>query len=274
MVGRSWVLWLAFAGCTNTKTATTTEAPLIDGPVGLLIILDNSASMVAFSETLVNELEDGLAVLADLDVRIGVTTPDVEGLAGELLGGGTFESDEISRVANTIRNHAICDSGLNCGSGEAEPLEAAFLAACRAAEAPAASCTSDVQVDGTVFASPLAERDLGSSSELLAGGRTLVTIVLSDEGDSSRRMAQGDFDPQVYVDAVKANGHGWISLVIGPPVDDQSEPVCPSPAPDWSAMRLVLSADQTGGTALPILDKDCEPLGAGDQVADALAHLF
>jgi len=129
-----------------------------------------------------------------------------------------------------------------CGSGTEEGLEAALLALCRAASSPPASCFDH-------SGSPLSQDDAGSNPGFLRPDTPTVVLILSDEGDGSRGLSQGDDDPQDYLDLFQEIGGALSIAVVGPAYDSEAHTFeCNSGgATSWGTGRYQQAAEITGG---------------------------
>ncbi|TVQ92180.1 MAG: hypothetical protein EA397_07410 [Deltaproteobacteria bacterium] len=108
----------------------------------------------------------------------------------------------------------------NCGSGQEEPLEAALLAMCRTLDPSDSSANVQELLDICEERTPF-DRDADglSNDGLLRENSTLVAIIVTDEGDGSRRLTQGDPDPQPYLDLYRRFPTRMTWAVIGPNTD-------------------------------------------------------
>ena len=161
--------------------------------------------------------------------------------------------DEVSREALDC----VCGESAwvgNCGGGTEMGLESAYLAACRAVDDPPEACF-ETRVG-------LTEDDVGSHAGFLRPGATFIPVIVTDEGDSSLRMAPTERIPQVYADLFDELGvfHSW--AVIGPAVDDDLESICLGPT-SWGILRYEYITQGTGGRMVDIHDRDCEPVNFG-----------
>jgi len=170
------------------------------------------------------------------------------------------------------------------GSGDEEPLEAALMALCRSVDDPPETCfdsqsafghtvptggdaveycpffVDQADYDAWVEDNPDTACDFethdttGVDSDFLRPETTVVVVVVSDEGDNSRRLAQGEDDPQVYLDAFAEFDRTVKFVEIGPNYDPETKNVkCVTiSVPTWSAERMVSIAEQTGGFYSPI----------------------
>ena len=127
------------------------------------------------------------------------------------------------------------------GSGDEEPLEAALMALCRSVPDPPEACYNEL--------APFA-----STTELTNDGwyreeGTIVVVTVSDEGDNSRRLAQGEEDPEPYLEAFQSFEKPVKFVSIGLEIDpDTLGPICPTTTvPVWSIERMQTLARETGG---------------------------
>lgn len=139
----------------------------------------------------------------------------------------------------------ICGAGWEpppCGSGNEEGLEAALLALCRATSSPPDSCFDHA-------GSPLTQADAGSNPGFLRPETPTVVLILTDEGDGSRVLSQGEDDPQEYLDLFQEIGGALSIAVVGPAYDPETHNFeCNSGgATSWGTRRYQRSADITGG---------------------------
>ncbi len=145
------------------------------------------------------------------------------------------------------------------GSGTEEGLESALSAACRSYGDMPGDCVTD--------AGPLTAADAGSH-DFLRDGANLRIVIVSSEGDSSRRLSNGQDDTTVYQDAFNAVSGDWQVSVIGP-VWDGSDGSCLNSSTTWGVERYQDIADASGGVyeGLTDVDDDCTPrdLGAAMQ---------
>jgi hypothetical protein len=157
-------------------------------------------------------------------------------------------TDQIT--TNYLNCPENCDVGgwdyEHCGSGTEEPLEAALQALCRSVENPPAVCFDTI--------SGLTKADAHSNGDLVRAESTVVIVIVTDEGDNSRRLEEGANDPAVYLDAFGAFENRVKFAVIGPDYDAQNdELICNNAgAPRWGIERLQTVASVTGGFYRPI----------------------
>ncbi|MED5373111.1 MAG: hypothetical protein VX899_18985 [Myxococcota bacterium] len=145
----------------------------------------------------------------------------------------------------------------HCGSGNEEPLEAAFEATCRAVDPETAP---DECVGGE---SALESADINTSN-FLRPDSTVIFVVVTDEGDFSRRLSIGDEDPSTYLGLMDRFGARYRFAIIGPNPD-----TCQGGA-SQGVERLQAMAEETEGFYRVI----AEPGAGGDcEVADFATYL-
>lgn len=169
----------------------------------------------------------------------------------------------------------ICGSSWDppeCGSGTEEGLEAALLALCRASENPPEACYDH-------NGSPFEEGDLQTNDGLVRDDSNVIIVIVTDEGDGSRLLDQGDDDPQPYLDIFDEFDNRVTFAVIGPNYDPEEHTFeCNSGGgTSWGTRRYQLAAQQTGGFFASI-ETCTDPSGScsGDdycQPADFSEHL-
>ncbi|MCB9764284.1 MAG: hypothetical protein H6739_31215 [Alphaproteobacteria bacterium] len=237
-------------------------------------------------------------------VEIPDTNPDLPGVYGELTGTVPIIQDTDGNVADQFTENLLCESTCwlaaslasdpnyvcgdepdqitleyldcvcgfdewegNCGSGSEEPLEAAFMAMCRAVDDPPEQCFESA---------PFGNADVGTNAGMLREDSTIIFVIVTDEGDYSRRFPSDDgryeTDPKTYLDLLDLFGKRYRIAVVGPNYDyDNNSLTCNSGgATTWAARRLQLAAEATEGFYRPI----AEP-GAGSECvnSDFAVHL-
>ncbi len=235
-----------------------------------------------------------------VDYQLGITTTDVAGTFGALYGPTPIITDETEGdIASAFNKNLLCsatcflDENLladdatyecadppppsgaeissqyldcvcgagawenQCGAGTEEHLEAVFMAMCRSVEDPPEDCFENNQFD---------ETHVGSNAGMMREGSTLIPILVTDEGDTSRRMTQGDAEPDEYAKLYDRFEHRMTWAVIGP----NTETCNGGGATTWGVQRLRWMVDDTNGRWFEI----AEPDGSGDcQVSDFAAAM-
>jgi hypothetical protein len=169
-------------------------------------------------------------------------------------------TDEIT--TNYLNCPENCDVGGwdydHCGAGSEEHLEAALEALCRSVDNPPAACFENL--------SALTKEDAHSNGDFVRPESTAVIVIVTDEGDSSRRLDAGESDPTEYLDAFGAFENRIKFAVIGPQYAD-GQLVCNSGgATDWGIERLQTVASATGGFYAPIAVPAPDAIDANDCV--------
>jgi hypothetical protein len=139
----------------------------------------------------------------------------------------------------------ICGSSWEppgCGSGTEEGLEGALLALCRAVDSPPDGC---FEHDG----SPLEDVDIGSNEGLIRDGANTIVVIVTDEGDGSRLLPQGEDDPTEYLDIFDEFDNRVTFAAIGPNYDPEDHTFeCNSGGgTSWGTRRYQIAAESTGG---------------------------
>lgn len=150
----------------------------------------------------------------------------------------------------------------NQGGGTEQPLEAALLALCRAAEDPPEVCyhqyaQTDTQDSSGRNIGTFDEQHVGMNGGFLREGATTVIAIVTDEGDSSSQfLANGEDDPSPYLDAFAQFDNPVRIAVIGPRLDTEAlqASACAQgtdgsrdTVPYWSVKRLYTTALSSGG---------------------------
>ncbi|MBN1337577.1 MAG: hypothetical protein JXB39_16610 [Deltaproteobacteria bacterium] len=144
----------------------------------------------------------------------------------------------------------VCGSGWtppeNCGSGLEEGLEAARMALCRAVPNPPEGCYTTPTGFETSFE--------GSNAGLVRENSTIIVVIVTDEGDSSRLLRTGDEDPAPYLDIFDQFDNAITFAVVGPAFDVESGDFnCNSGnATPVGTKRYIRVVEETGGFYAPI----------------------
>lgn len=145
--------------------------------------------------------------------------------------------DPVGEFVSFEYLNCLCGEGVwenNCGGGNEEHLESLFMAMCRAEEEPPADCYE---------MNSFSESDELSNEGLFRERGTFIPIIVTDEGDDSRRLPTGEYTPDVYEDLFNAFGRRMSFAIIGPRTD-----VCNSGgATSWGVSRLQYFVDSTDG---------------------------
>jgi len=272
----------------SAASADTDTGTAVAAPAGVVLVVDNSDSMAEAAMALAVGLDQVVAALP-ADASVAVTTTDVEASAGGFVDTPTRDVEalqaQILCSATCFRSDlqlptdsdhscgdplgdevteewldCTCGAGAwvesGCGAAIEAGLEAVWLATCRADSAAPASC----------FDNGLLDASAGGSVDL---GASLHAVVISDEGDGSRRL---DREPEatVYTDLLASAGVDVAVSVLVPGLDALDEVACPGVGTDWGVRRYVDAATVTGGGVADIYDSDCEPADVVDAVVGLL----
>lgn len=250
---------------------------------------------------------------AFVDYSFGITTTDVDTDGGELLGPLVARGDE--HVSQSFIGTLACESTCfgssavvpsnsdfecgdpigsylseefmdcecgdgswrgNCGAPKEEGIEAVFLAMCRAVPNPPVECFADVDNGVEQYPARLSQADIGTNAGLIRDNANFIAVVVTDEGDGSRRMAGGDDIPEVYQRLFSQFNTRMSWVFIGPGLDADQKVACPGQATDWGVVRYNYMVHVTDGLSIDIYD-DCETKdfeSALDQLADLLTNLL
>ena len=227
-------------------------------------------------------------VTTSVDFQRGETDAIDPGEAGLLIGPAIKKGD--GGVADAFREQLLCDTaywaetdvppdpGYECGSdqqpdfisqeyldcicglgeweetssgsGQEEPLEATLMALCRAAAANPGAEVPEACYDPLA---PFTSSQAAVNEGFLREEGTVVVVMITDEGDDSRRMAQGEIDSvEAYLQPLEEFGKPVKLIGITPALDDATGGVIcgadlnPAP-PTWSIERIVDATEATGG---------------------------
>jgi hypothetical protein len=171
----------------------------------------------------------------------------------------------------------------NCGTGQEQGIEAAYMTLCRAVENPPDDCYAFV--DGAAQAFTAADK-LSNDGLLREGASTLVVIV-TDEGDGSLRRSDGEAAVPGDVEEVVeeyadlfSNFPNVVRFAVIGPAWDGSDGGCLGGAQSWGVERYQGMVDATNGLYIPITEMDaptCTPTDFGtalEQLGDLLSNLL
>lgn len=163
-------------------------------------------------------------------------------------------SYEVPEEISTQYLDCLCGSDTwqnHCGAGTEEGLEALTLRLCLEQDDPGELCTTAL--------SPFDEAQSANrpSDDLFREGVPTVALLVSDEGDTSRELENGDDSLGPYADFM--GGFPELSVsVIGPDYDqDAGSFGCNNGgAVSWGTVRYQRLAEQTGGAYWALADED------------------
>ncbi|MEQ1502582.1 MAG: hypothetical protein ABMB14_10140 [Myxococcota bacterium] len=251
---------------------------------------------------------------AYIDYQFGITTTDVDTDGGELQGPvvARGEADVPNRFVETLACESTCFSSAavvpsdpdyqcgqplgeylseefldcqcanswrgNCGAANEEGIEATFLAMCRAVPNPPVDCFADIIDDeGNTIPARLDQGDVGSNAGLLRDNANFIPVIVTDEGDGSRRIPGGDEIPEAYNRLFSQFNTRMSWVFIGPGQDASNKVVCPGTATDWGVTRYNYMVHTTDGLSIDIYDDTCTSRNfesALEELASLLTNLL
>ena len=196
-------------------------------------------------------------------------------------GGGDCSQPPSGEVRQGYLD-CLCGAGnwenANCGSADEEPFEAAFLAMCRAVPNPPLDCFEEFAIGTDTYPPLLSQSDVESNAGLRRERSTLLPIIVSDEGDDSRRLSQGDSVAEIYIDLMRKFGGYTSWVVIGPPTTPDEPKVCPGTSSEFGLVRYQYVTLVSNGLQIDILDpSSCNPVDfrtALDELGKLLSSLL
>lgn len=141
----------------------------------------------------------------------------------------------------------------NCGTSEEAGLETVFLALCQAVPSPPVACFADyTDADGNTVPAPLDEGDILKNEGLLREGANFVPVIVTDEGDSSNRIAHGEGTADEYLSLYEQFDVRMTFVTIAPTIDENNQIECPGQGSDWGVARYAWMSHFTDGRFVPI----------------------
>ena len=131
--------------------------------------------------------------------------------------------------------------GINCGGGDEEGLEQVLLAMCGAVEDPPEACFDPDRSPG------FTDDRIGQNDGLIREGGTFIPVIISDEGDSSRRDPNQASIPEEYDRIFRSFNTRMAWAFIGPQPGGIGENCNTIQVPAWSVARYDYFVEQTGG---------------------------
>lgn len=167
------------------------------------------------------------------------------------------EGDEIPREFL----ECLCPSGwvTDEGAGTEEGLEAALDTLCRASPNPPDGCWAED--------APISDGDAGSVADFIRPEANTLVVIVTDEGDGSRRVPTADSDPTLYLDLFAEFPNPVRFAVIGPAYHD-NDGSCLNGAQTWGVERYQLATSATAGRYIDLSDQEngCAPTDWGDNL--------
>jgi hypothetical protein len=155
------------------------------------------------------------------------------------------------------------------GTGTEEPLESALMALCRAVPNPPETCYDSLSV--------FEDSDDITNDGFVRPDSTVVVVIVTDEGDSSRRIPSTGTDTDLatpYLDAFAEFDNNIKVVGIGPLYDPEvdSQPRCIDGAGfgGYLVDRIIHATAETGGFYRYIVEEDA---GSGCVNSDFSTHL-
>lgn len=173
----------------------------------------------------------------------------------------------------------VCGAGnwrdVNCAeSGREEGLEAVFLALCRAVPNPPSTCFDGTQAfDGSgEVPSLFTQADKLSNDGLVRPRSTFIPVIVSDEGDDSRREAPGNGLAGKYQQLFDSFSPRLSWVTITPPLSDTGKPPTGCIGyTDWGALRYDYMVRVSNGLKINISEPrsgECPTTDFGDALAE------
>jgi hypothetical protein len=160
------------------------------------------------------------------------------------------------------------------GTGTEEHLESALMALCRSVENPPETCFDSLSIFEDV--DPATEPGSNHNAGFIRPDSTVIVVIVTDEGDSSRRIPQTGSETELatpYLEAF-AEFENKIKVVgIGPlyePGDAQPRCVEGAGFGGYLVDRIIHATEETGGFYRYIVEEDA---GAGCVNSDFSQHL-
>ncbi|MEZ4316497.1 MAG: hypothetical protein R3F61_03300 [Myxococcota bacterium] len=163
-------------------------------------------------------------------------------------GGGQC-GDPLGNTVTSTWLDCECDTAWqgNCGTATEEHLESVFMTMCRSVPNPPAACFDEI--------TDFRQADVGTNAGFLRDNSTFIPVVVTDEGDSSRRIGSNDPDPALYKNLFAQFNKRMVWTVIGPYRENGGGFPCPTGASNWGTLRLNYFVESTNGLQIPITDE-------------------
>ncbi|MBO84111.1 MAG: hypothetical protein CL927_02035 [Deltaproteobacteria bacterium] len=163
------------------------------------------------------------------------------------------------------------------GTGTEEHLESALMALCRSVENPPDACYDDTWRSVFPEVDPANEPGENYNEGFIRDGSTVVLVIVTDEGDSSRRMPQTGAEIELatpYLNAFAEFDNNIKVVGIGPLYNPEADtqPRCID-GPGFGGYlvdRIIHATEETGGFYRYIVEEDA---GAGCANSDFSEHL-
>lgn len=226
----------------------------------------------------------------NVNFNLGITNTEVATWSGQLLGTNPVLRKTDTNVAEKFNRNLLCDAacindvpdglGVTCPGGPAgcpegtagsveEPIEALFMAMCRSVEDPPEPCFDawweDPTLPGRWMDEPppgdnpppparyFDDSDILSNEGWLREGSVVIPVIISDEGDQSRRINTRDGKVFPYDEYFKLFGHRMSWAVIGQNLNDGCNTTS---AASWGIDRFRRFVNETNGVYIDIAVPD------------------
>ncbi len=168
----------------------------------------------------------------------------------------------------------VCGAGTwqgNCGNAVEEGIESAYMAMCSGVSNPPVACFEDVLQIGDatneedeLVPSLFSDANVGINDGLFRPGANTIIVIVSDEGDGSRRLDR-ESTAEVYESLFEQFGRRVTFAAIVPGLDEDGTVSCPGQATDWGVARYNYLAYRTNGLVEDIFEPppNCEPRDFG-----------
>ncbi len=249
---------------------------------------------------------------AFVDYQFGITTTDMGEANGSLVGEVPIVKKGSPTLAEDFNANLLCNAFCaadadavsteqaadldalcgtnswigNCGSASEQGLEAAYKAMCRSVPNPPLDCFLGGETTDSEAFFPLDESDTLSNEGFLRPGSTMITVVVTDEGDDSARLPTAEAVPVPYEALFNVFGQRMSWVAIAPTLTADYEVACPGTATNWGVIRYKYFVEQTNGLFIPIDDGNVQgsdtSISCGqvdfadalDQLGNLLQNLF
>jgi hypothetical protein len=243
----------------------------------------------------------------NVNYQLGVTTTEASADWGKLLGDNPVVAKTDNNIEQKFNENLLCEAAcvrripdevsIDCPNGNPENLrncadsstgsreegiEAVFMAMCRASEDPPEPCFDSWWQDptnpgawlnqapepGAAPADYFDEDDIGSNEGFLRPGSVVIPVIISDEGDQSRRIESRDGKVFPYDEYFSLFGNRMSWAVIGA---NDSGGCNTSGAANWGIDRYRRMVASTGGVYIDISVRDgndCVDADFGAALAD------
>ena len=190
---------------------------------------------------------------------------------------------------STVPDEGITQEYLDCvcgfdtwsenaeGTGTEEHLESALMALCRSVENPPDACFEDTWRSVFPDVNPANEPGENYNEGFIRDDSTVVVVIVTDEGDSSRRIPQTGTDIDLATEYIKAFSQFDNNIkVVGigplyePGVDNQPRCVDGAGFGGYLVERIINATEETGGFYRYIVEEDA---GSGCANSDFSEHL-